>query len=145
MVSLSGLSFLWDKIRLAHSWKFFAFGVRPRSLLFPFLFTWHIYKKIARRAVNCSSCRNAAFAFPDSFRRANRFDSDISPDIVAHPTSIRQWRPSLAFTRRAQDNTKIASESEGFRNERCAMVSPRKQERRPCVPRDLRGEKEGCW
>lgn len=94
------LSFVWDEIHFSHSWKFFTFGVRSRC---PFhSFSRGVYvQKIARCAVNCSSCRNAMFALSNPFRRATRFDSDISPDIVAHPTSIRWWRPSSAFTRRA--------------------------------------------
>lgn len=67
------------------------------------------YKKIARRAVNCTSCTNVASALSDSFRRASRFDSDISSDLVAHLTLIRRWRPFSAFTRRASRRTMLRS------------------------------------
>lgn len=35
----------------------------------------------------------------------SQFDSDISPDIVAHSMSIRRWRPSSAFTWRVSRRT----------------------------------------
>jgi len=118
------LSFIWNEIHFAYYWKFFAFNARS------FFISFHIVyiQKITRLSANCTSCKNAASASLDlSPIRANRFNSDISPDIVAHPTSIQRWRPSSsAFTSEAsfeQNNAEIALKSKGFLNERCHDIT----------------------
>lgn len=57
--------------------------------------------------------------------------SDVDPTVT---TVVGFYEASFA-----QDNTKIASESEGFRNERCAMVSPRKTRTTPMCSTGFKG------
>lgn len=142
MVCLSGLSFLRDKIRIARFWKFLALAVCPRCSFRSFsrgVYTKNCTtQKLRGKLQFLQECRIRSSGFVPT-RESVRFgyfigycrSSDVDPTVTA----------VVGFyeANSVQDNTKIASESEGFRSERCAMVSPRKQERRPCVSMGFKG------